>query len=133
MVARADARTIPDPCKLITMAELAQIVGPLKGNPKPGNINSGDISCEYAPVTGPAWIDVRLHDGELADWKSRNGGKTPVSLPDLGKDAFVNSDFEGFADLYAKKGALILRVTMPKGPKAVDELKAIAKKALTRL
>jgi hypothetical protein len=74
-----------------------------------------------------------LHDGELAYWKSRNGGKTPVPLPELGKDAFVNTDFEGSVDLCAKKGALILRVTMPKGPKAVDELKAIAKKALARL
>ena len=133
LVARAAAPAIPDPCKLITVAELEHIVGPLKGNPRPGNIKSGDISCEYASATGPAWISLSLHDGELTYWKNRNGGKTPVSLPELGKDAFVNTDFEGSADLYAKKGALILRVTMPKGPKAVDELNAIAKKALARL
>jgi hypothetical protein len=133
LVARAAVPAIPDPCQLITVAELKQIVGPLKGNPKPGDIKAGDISCEYAPATGPAWISVRLHDGELTYWKSRNGGKAPVSLPELGKDAFVNPDFEGSADLYAKKGTLILRVTMPKGPRAVEELKAIAKKALARL
>lgn len=127
------APAVPDPCSLVTVAELTQIVGPLKGSPRPGDIKAGDISCEYTPAKEPAWIAVRLHDGDLAYWKKRNGGTSPVSLPDLGADAFVNPDFEGSADLYAKKGALILRVSMPKGPTAVDRLKAIAKKALARL
>jgi hypothetical protein len=132
LVVRA-APAIPDPCKLITAAELEQIAGPLKGVPKPGDIAAGDISCEYTPVKTPAWISIRLHDGELNYWKGRNGGKNPVPLPEFGKDAFVNTDFEGSTDLYAKKGSLILRVTMPKGPMAVDTVKAIAKKALARL
>jgi|GEM_PF-1479383 len=132
LVMRA-APAIPDPCKLITQAELEQIAGPLKGAPKAGDIASGDVSCEYKPVKTPSWISIRLHDGELNYWKSRNGGKNPVSLPEFGKDAFVNPDFEGSADLYAKKGNFILRVSMPKGPSAVDMVKAIAKKALPRL
>lgn len=127
------APAIPDPCKLITPVELEQIAGPLKGAPKPGDIASGDVSCEYTPVKAPSWISVRLHDGELNYWRGRNGGKNPVSLPEFGKDAFVNPDFEGSADLYAKKGNLILRVSIPKGPMAVDMIKAIAKKALSRL
>jgi hypothetical protein len=118
---------------LITAAELEQIAGPLKGAPKAGDIASGDVSCEYSPVKTATWISLRLHDGELAYWKHRNGGSNPVSLPEFGKDAFVNPDFEGSADLYAKKGNLILRVSMPKGPMAVDTLKAIARKALPRL
>ena len=125
--------TIPDPCKLITSAELEQITGRLKGVPKPGDIASGEISCEYAPVKAPAWINVSLHDGDLGYWRQRNGGQNSVSLPEYGKGAFVNPDSEGSADLYAKKGDLILRVTMPKGPTAVDMAKAIAKLALPRL
>src|SRR6476661_690505 len=70
------APTVPDPCTLITVSELAQIVGPLKGTPKPGDIKAGDISCEYTLAKEPAWIALRLHDGELSYWKSRNGGKT---------------------------------------------------------
>ena len=130
-VAKA-APPIPDPCKLITSVEVEQIAGPLKGAPKPGDIASGDVSCEYNPAKA-AWISGRLHDGELTYWKSRNGGKNPLALPEFGKDAFVNPDFEGSADLYAKKGNLILRVSTPKGPMAVDIIKAIARKALPRL
>jgi hypothetical protein len=124
---------VPDPCTLVTAAELQAIVGGLKGTPKAGDAGSGDISCEYAPASGPRWISIRLHDGDLAAWKRRNGGANPVALPDLGKDAFANADAEGSADVYAMKGKLILRVTMPKGPQAVEMDKAIAKKALARL
>lgn len=125
------APAIPDACKLVTAAELEQIAGPLKGSPKPGGL--GEAACEYAPAKAPAWIRISLADGELNYWKSRNGGKNPMLLPELGTGAFVNPDFEGSADLYAKKGNLILRITLPKGPSAVDTAKAIAKKALPRL
>ena len=124
---------VPEPCTLITVTELQAIVGALKGPPKKGDVASGDISCEYATASGPRWISVRLHDGDLAAWKRRNGGASPIALPDLGKDAFANADAEGSADVYAAKGKLVLRVTMPKGPQAVDMDKAIAKKALARL
>lgn len=132
LAAKADP-AIPDPCKLVTAAEMQQLVGPLKGAPKQGDIASGDVSCEYTPASGPAWIEVRLQEGELSYWRRRNGGPDPMSLPELGKDAFANPDFEGSADLYAKKGNLVLRISLPKGPKAVDTAKAIAKKALVRL
>ena len=132
VVTRAAAAT-PDPCKLITVAELEQIVGPLKGAPQIGDVKAGDLSCSYTPSKGPAWIEVRLHDGELSAWRSRNGGKSAISVPELGKDAFATPDAEGSADVYAKKGTLILRVSMPKGVSAVDTLKAIAAKALMRL
>jgi hypothetical protein len=131
--AASGAAAVPDTCKLITVSELEQIVGALKGSPKPGDVKAGDVSCEYTPAKGPAWIEIRLHDGDLASWKSRNGGKSPVSLPELGKDAFANPDSEGSADVFAKKGTLIVRVSMPKSPTAVEQLKAIALKALSRL
>lgn len=127
------APAVPNPCSLITAAEVSAIVGSLKGAPRPGDIAAGDVSCEFTPAKGPSYVSVRLHDGELAQWKKRNGGASPVALPELGKDAFANADFEGSADLYAKKGAYILRVTMPKSPTAVDMDKAIAKKALARM
>jgi hypothetical protein len=126
-------RTAPDPCKLITMAELQAIVGALQGAPKPGDIASGDVSCEYTPVKGPRWIDIRLHDGDLVSWRRRQGGPSPVMLPEFGKDAFANADDSGSADVFAQKGGVILRVSLPMGPQAVETAKAITRKALLRL
>jgi hypothetical protein len=127
------APALPDPCKLITVAEFEQIAGPLKSAPRSGDIASGDLSCEYKPVKAPSWVSVRLQEGDLSYWKKRNGGASPMLLPEFGKDAFLNPDFEGSADLYAKKGSLVLRVTAPKGPTTLDTLKAVARKALPRL
>jgi hypothetical protein len=127
------APPIPDPCKLVTVAEMQQIVGPLQRAPEGTNPKSGEISCGYAPSKGPSFVDIALHDGDLAAWKKRNGGKNPVALPEFGSDAFLNPDSNDWADLYAKKGTLVLRVTMPKGPQSVEAVKAIARKALARM
>jgi len=124
---------IPDPCKLITVTEIQQIVGPLDGTPKPTDPSSGEINCSYTPAKGPSFIDISLAEGDLADVRRGAAHKNAISLPEFGKDAFVNPNFHDWADLYAKKGDLILRVTLPMGPTAVDTAKAIAKKALTRL
>ena len=127
------APAVPDPCKLITVAEMQQIVGPLKGAPEGTDPKSGEISCGYVPSKGPSFVDIALHDGDLSAWKKRNGGKNPLALPEFGSDAFVNPDFNDWADLYVKKGSVVLRVTMPKGPQSIEAVKAIARKALTRM
>ena len=124
---------LPDPCKLVTVAEMQQIVGPLKGPPEATDPKSGEISCGYAPAKGPSFVDIALHDGDLAGWKKRNGDKNPVALPEFGADAFLNPDSNDFADLYAKKGSVVLRVTMPKGAQSIEAVKEIARKALPRL
>lgn len=124
---------IPDPCRLITVAELEQIVGPLEGVPRHGDIEAGEVWCEYTPVEGPSFINISLHDGELKAWRERNGDENSVSLPAFGADAFLNPDFQGYTDLYAKKGDLILEVSMPVGPTAVERVKAITEKALSRM
>ena len=123
----------PDPCKLVTVAEMQQIMGPLSGAPTGTDPKSGEISCSYTPSKGPSFVEVTLHDGDLAAWKKRNGGKNPLAVPEFGADAFINPDFQDWADLYAKKGGLILRVTMPKGAQSIEAVKAIARKALARL
>ena len=127
------APALPDPCKLITDAEMQQIVGPLKGAPKGTDPKSGEISCGYAPSKGPSFVEITLHDGDLAAWKKLNGGTSPMALPEFGGDAFVNPDFHDWADLYAKKGNVVLRVTMPRAPQTLEAVKAVARKALARL
>ena len=127
------APALPNPCKLATVAEIEQIVGALKEAPKATDPASGEITCTYAPAKGPSFIDISLHDGDLAAWKTRNGGKNAVAVPEFGSGAFATPDFQDFAELYAKKGNFILRVSVPKGPQGVETVKAIARKALPRL
>ena len=123
----------PNPCSLVTVAEMQAIAGKLSGAPRSTDPASGEVTCTFEPVNGPSFIDVSLHDGDLKAWKARNGGKAPVSLPELGADAFANTVANDWVDLYAKKGALIVRVTLPTGPNALAMAKAIATKALSRL
>lgn len=132
LFAQAEA-ALPNPCSLVTAAEMQAIVGKLSGTPKATDPASGEVTCSFEPVNGPSFIDVSLHDGDLKAWKARNGGKTPVSLPELGTDAFANPSDNDWVDLYAKKGAVIVRVTLPTGPKSMDMAKAIAQKALSRM
>ena len=132
-LAASSAPTFPDPCKLITVAEIQQIVGPLDGAPVPTDPSSGEINCSYTPAKGPSFIDISLAEGDLADVRKRDAHKNALALPEFGKDAFLNPGFHGYADLYANKGNLILRVTLPMGPDAAATAKAIAKVALPRL
>jgi hypothetical protein len=127
------APATPDPCKLVTVAEMQQIVGALDGAPRATDPKSGEITCSYTPAKGPSFVDVSLHDGDLAAWKKSNGGKNPVAVTEFGADAFVTPDFQNFAELYAKKGSLVLRISVPKGPQSIEIVKAIARKALPRL
>jgi hypothetical protein len=78
------ATAVPNPCGLVTAAEMQVIVGKLSGMPKATDPASGEVTCTFEPVNGRSFIDVSLHDGDLKAWKARNGGKTPVSLPELG-------------------------------------------------
>jgi len=123
----------PNPCKLVTVPEIQQIVGPLKEAPTATDPSTGEITCTFHPSKGLAFVDISLHDGDLAAWKRRNGGKNPEAAPEFGSGSFVTPDLDGYAELYAKKGALVLRVSVPKGGQSVEIVKAIARKALPRL
>ena len=109
---------------------MKQIVGPLNGAPGATDPKSGEISCGYAPSSGPRFVDIALQDGDLATWKKRNGGKAPVELPEFGSDNFVNPDFNGWVNLNTKIG--ISARDDPQGPQSIEAVRAIARKALAR-
>jgi hypothetical protein len=133
IVTAADS-AIPDPCTLITVAEMEKIVGPLDGAPTSPDRATGEISCGYTPKTGPSFVEIALHEGDLAFLRDSSSSKDAVSLPEFGKDAFlVPKEHELYASLYAKKGSLILVVSAPMGPDAEATVKAIAAKAFGRL
>ncbi len=124
---------IPDPCSLITVEEMQQIVGPLDGAPEASDPKSGIISCSYIPKDGPSFVEISFHEGDLAVLRKSASNKDAASLPEFGKDAFVTPNAYEYTDLYAKKGNLILQVSLPMGPDAVATVKAIAAKAFGRL
>ncbi len=126
-------RAIPDPCKVITVAELEEIVGKISKGPTPADPSSGEVSCEYTVAKDSSWFMINFHEGSFDDMRKRFGGKSPASVPEVAKDAFLNEQYSDFsAELFAQKGDLILRVSMPKGPSAAAKIKAVAKKALGR-
>ena len=127
-------RAIPDPCKLITLAELEEIVGKISKGPTPPDPSSGEVSCEYTVAKDSSWFMINLHEGNFDDMRKSFGGKSTTSVPEVAKDAFLNEQYSDFsAELFVKKGDLTLRVSMPKGPSAAAKIKAVAKKALPRL
>jgi hypothetical protein len=111
---------------------MQQIIGPLSAPPSGTDPKSGEVSCSYTPAKGPSFVEVTLHDGDLIAWKKRNGGKSPSryrnSEPTLSSIPTFRT-----GGLVCEEGAFILRVTMPKGAQSIEAVKAIARKALTRL
>ena len=78
-------RSIPDPCKLITVAELEVIVGKISMGPKPADPSSGEVSCEYTVAKDSSWLMINLHEGNFDAMRKSFGGKSPVSVSELEK------------------------------------------------
>ncbi len=137
LVANAGAASVPDPGKLITVAELEQIVGAVKEGPTRVEGVAPEVSCEFTLAKDSSWISVGLFPADQATFDRNRksfGGKVPLPVPEFGENAFINPDYSDFsAELFVKKGDLVLRVSMPKGAAAVENIKAIARKALPRL
>ncbi len=136
-VASAGSAPMPDPGKLITVAELEQIVGKVEDGPKSVDCVAPEVSCEFTLAKDSSWIEVGLFPADQATFdrnRTSFGGNAVVSVPEFGENAFINPEYSDFsAELFVKKGDIVLRVSMPKGPAAVENIKAIARKALTRV
>lgn len=131
--AHAAPPALPDPCKLVTLGELAKITGPVNG-PKPDvHTDGGIFACEYTVVSTGKWITIRLHDGARGPVKAPGGGQASVPLPEFGKNAFLIPNFHDSVDFYADKHGINLSVSMPTSATSVEMVKAIARKALARL
>ena len=120
----------PDPCTLVTTAELEQILGRLQDGPKAAD-NPGEISCSYGVATDSSTLDIMLHQGDFAALKKSFAGKT-TPVREFGKEAFMASqDFS--AEVFVRKGNFVLRVALSKSPNAMEKVKEITRKALARL
>src|SRR4051812_43451800 len=75
----------PDPCSLLTSAQLEATFGKLKGTPKPDVGLQKEKECHYQNEEGNSLV-LRIYSADR--WglaKGINSENNPVSLPNLGE------------------------------------------------
>lgn len=121
-----------DPCTLVAKADVEQIVGKMKGNPK-SQQNGRARVCQYEAANGTDFLDVWLYPSNNLE-RFRKDAPNPTSVSGIGQEAFVahNTRFEQ-VQLLARKGNTLLQVVLTDSKSAEDKVKAIARKAIERL
>ncbi|MEY2504786.1 MAG: hypothetical protein QOG27_1066 [Verrucomicrobiota bacterium] len=119
----------PDPCSLLTAAQLETTFGKLKGTAKPDVGLQKERECHYQNEEGNSLV-LRIYSADR--WgleKGINSENNPVPLPNLGEEAFLvkkGTDKE----IYIRKKAWILEID---GSADSEKLKALAAVAAGRL
>lgn len=123
----------PNPCSLLTMAEVEQVVGKLKGAPTSETLGHG-VRCGY---------DFADEKNEFEIWTSgaswskalHKDAKQPVMVSGLGDEAFMDRGKvePEDVDLYIRKGATLIVLMTRKSPGDEEKLKTLGKKAVGRL
>jgi hypothetical protein len=123
---------LPDPCGLVSQADVEQIVGKIKGQPKSSR-NDPSRVCEYELADGQDVLDVWVSPARTFD-RARKDLQNPTAVPEIAPEALLhrNERFEQM-QLLAKKGTLAILVTLNLTPGADAKVKSIARKALSRL
>lgn len=118
-------------CKLVTKAEMAAVMGELKGEAKcDTGIRPSEVTCNYDNMEG-SWVKIRLYK-QTAEGFSLAKNLLPngsTALPGLGDEAFwakVGTDIE----VFIRKGDKVLEVDSCGGLKFA---KPVAEKAFARL
>ena len=121
-----------DPCTLLTIAEVEQTVGALKG--KPTGDKEGDAAwCNYEFANGKDALEVWVLPSE-AIGRSRAISKNPVTVKGLGDEAFMDRGMHGlnYVNLYVKKGSTTINLSIQETTGDEEKVKALAQKALRR-
>lgn len=121
-----------DPCALLTIAEVEQTVGALKG--KPTGDKEGDAAwCNYEFANGKDAMEVWVFPSE-AIGRGRAISKNPVTVKGLGDEAFMDRGMHGlnYVNLYVKKGHTTINVSIQETAGDEEKVKALAEKALRR-
>lgn len=121
-----------DPCALLTIAEVEQTVGALKG--KPTGDKEGDAAwCNYEFANGKDAMEVWVFPSE-AIGRGRAISKNPVTVKGLGDEAFMDRGMHGlnYVNLYVKKGHTTINVSIQETAGDEEKVKALAEKSLRR-
>jgi hypothetical protein len=121
-----------DPCMLVTRAEAEQVIGKLKADPKPQTQERVKI-CEYQPASGTDSLEIWVFP-ESGLERARDQYKDLKPVTDLGQPAFMrrNPDVD-WLELFTRKGAVTVEVTMKAAPGAEEKVRSLARKALSRM
>ena len=122
-----------DPCKLLTPAEVEQVVGKLKGAPASETLGHG-VRCGYDFADEKNEFEIWT---SAASWSKalHKDAKQPVMASGLGDEAFMDRgkvDPED-VDLYIRKGTTLIVLMTRKGPGDEEKLKTLGRKAVGRL
>lgn len=122
----------PDPCGVVTKAEVEQVVGRLKGTPRPQKEGAASY-CVYEFANGKDAFEVWVFPADAID-RGRKQAKKPTAIKGLGEDAFMNRGAFGldYVDLYIKKGAVTVKLALQYTAGDEDKLKALGQKAVAR-
>lgn len=119
----------PDPCALVSKAEVEKIIGELKEAPKADTGLQKEKVCDYTTMTG-AWLKVSLYSSER--WGMQKGivsEMNPTPLAALGEEAFTVK--RGTTnEVYVRKGKLILEVSSTVGAELTKKFAESAVKQL---
>ena len=119
----------PDPCALLTSAQLESTFGKLKSPPKPDVGVQKEKECHYENADGNSLV-LRIYSADR--WgmqKGINSENNPTALPSLGSESFLvkkGTDKE----IYIRKGDLILEID---GSADSEKLRSLASLAAARL
>lgn len=121
-----------DPCKLVTNAEVEQVVGKLKSGPTSGQIERVK-TCEYEFVNGDDSFSLWLFPVEAMD-RARKQLKDLVPVKGLGEEAFIHHDLHmDFTDLFFRKGNAVLKVSLEETEHSEAQVQTLARKAASRM
>lgn len=117
------ATQAPDPCALLSQAELVAVMGEIKGEPASKDGLRGK-KCSYNNMKG-AWVSIEIYSAE-AHWDlMKNLALDVQEVKGLGDDAFSAKRGET-RQVYVKKGTFMIEVDSSAGMEAAQKAAAAA-------
>lgn len=122
----------PEPCSLLTTAEVEQVVGRLKDVPKADKEGAAGW-CNYEFANGKDAMEIWVFPAEAIE-RGRKVSKQPVAVKGLGDDAFMDRGMHGldYTNLFVRKGSTTVKLSIRETSGDEEKLKALARKALPR-
>jgi hypothetical protein len=126
------AKDAPEPCSLLTSAEVEQVVGKLNGPPKADQEGAAGW-CDYQFANGKDAMEVWVFPADAID-RAKKKAKKPVAVNGLGEEAMMDRGAFGlkYVDLYIKKGSTTVKIALKETAGDEDKVKALAQKAVGR-